>query len=257
MPYLPVILMVALTGVPLATPLTCTSAGVFCSSCTSISVCNGPGAEGSEVSCQDTQLCGVSGSLASCYEKDAPEAGSCACPTDAGFLADPYDPRKFVMCLPDGSQVSSSCQEWEVFDAVGKACGLATTTTTPEPIVCVGVGFFKLTCTSYYACAAPGEQAQVFECDTGDLYDEVAAKCVSPEDFRPPAFVCGCDDGAFADTVDCSRFHICVSGSAVGEPLSCPDGHVFDGDRGFCVAGECSVNECLDAIRTLGASARM
>lgn len=245
-----VLLVMALTAVPRATPFTCPSSGIFCSSCTSISMCSGPGTEGLEVSCKDNQLCGVSGTFSSCYEKSAPEAGSCACQVSEGFLADPYDPRKFVMCLPDGSQVSSSCSgEGEVFDAVGNSCGLPTTTSTREPIVCDDIGYFKLTCTSFYACPATGEPARVFECGAGELYDEGAAKCVPAEDLRPRPFVCGCDDGAFPDTIDCSHFHICASGSAVGEPLSCPEGHVFNSERGFCVEGECSANECLEAAR--------
>lgn len=111
------------------------------------------------------------------------------------------------------------------------------------------IGYFKLTCTSFYACPATGEPARVFECGAGELYDEGAAKCVPAEDLRPRPFVCGCDDGAFPDTNDCSHFHICASGSAVGEPLSCPEGHVFNSERGFCVEGECSANECLEAAR--------
>lgn len=51
------------------------------------------------------------------------------------------------MCLPDGSQVSSSCSgEGEVFDAVGNSCGLPTTTTTREPIVCDDVSPLCLGC---------------------------------------------------------------------------------------------------------------
>lgn len=117
-------------------------------------------------------------------------------------------------------------------------------------------GFFPRLpeCTSYFACFANGENLQasdVFQCDSGQRFDESAGKCIPEEDLVPEAFQCGDVDGPVADTVECNAFHICFAGTKLGATLCCEEGKNFDPDTNTCsdaVAEEkCpTVAQCVD-----------
>ncbi|XP_037786497.1 uncharacterized protein LOC119582353 [Penaeus monodon] len=198
----------------------CPDAGLFCASCTSLAICTAAGATGNEISCQTGQLCGVSGSFASCYSDTATETSACKCETSGGYLVDPYLPSQYFLCLPGGEQQAVTCAGTESFDPEQNACTVMPEITTPTPPTCT-VGFFAVSCTSYYACTSSSGEGTVYDCPPGQYFHEVKGVCVPPEELTPTPFSCGSEDGAFGDTVNCTIFYVCSGGSQCTWILQC------------------------------------
>ncbi|XP_069991794.1 uncharacterized protein [Penaeus vannamei] len=236
----------------------CQSAGLSCLDCGTIVMCVGDETlTAYKISCAENQMCGESRGVASCFEETSPEAEQCHCGDDHGKKPDVFDNTKYIMCLPDSSQVSVPCPDNLIYSHSDLNCIEPPTPTTPYTPTCDQVGFFPRLpeCTSYFACFVDSsgslQATAVFECNSGQRFDESAGKCVPEGALLPPAFQCGDVDGPVADTVECNAFHICFAGTKLGATLCCEEGKKFDPDTNSCsdsVADDkCpTVAQCVD-----------
>lgn len=185
--------------------------------------------------CQEGTVCGPSGNAFSCIPEDSAEAASCSCGgKESTYIAEPYDPAKYIVCLPDGIQSVLTCNQGAIFTGdIEVPCA-----TGPECADTAKVGFNALeseteSCRKYFFCEvvpATDSTATVptYECPEGQVYDTTILNCVDPCDLAPEPFACeATDSGPFPDPEDCEVFHICFNGVKIGESIPCPAGQFY------------------------------
>ncbi|KAK7081085.1 hypothetical protein SK128_003673 [Halocaridina rubra] len=224
-------LLVCVAGISfvLVEAQTCSTVGeTFCKSCSNLVLCDANLNE-LNIPCPTGQVCGngtTSGDSSGCYILTSTPTNNfalCACTTTPGYLADPFDPSKYQVCIATGIQVEASCPPGEVFDGSGCAVGpTMAPTTAPPTLDCTDKtpGFQTLppACTSYYACLQdPSNPSQLtpygpYTCpNAGDVF--TGSVCVAESDLLTgiePYMCTGTETGAFLDTVECNAFHICM-----------------------------------------------
>lgn len=94
----------------------------------------------------DDQVCGqdVDGA-GSCFPLTSisgPDLTPCKCSGPyPSFMADPYDPAMYMLCLSDTNTLSLSCPEGQVFNVQDSVCQAPPPTTTQRPIECTEVSY--------------------------------------------------------------------------------------------------------------------
>ncbi|CAL4133763.1 unnamed protein product, partial [Meganyctiphanes norvegica] len=81
-------------------------------------------------------VCGGPGpGVAGCLDTIGNSAGSCDCDTigNSGFLTDPYDSTKYIICFPPDQQVFFSCAEGQTFDTTVSMCTQSASSATSTP----------------------------------------------------------------------------------------------------------------------------
>merc|ERR1711970_55791 len=218
-----------------------------------------------EVPCPAGTLCGPVNGAYNCIAEDSPDVASCSCGgKESTYMAEPYDPSKYIACLPGGGQSVLECEAGEIFTgATDKPCDKGPSCEAAQQ------GFNPLLpdCRKYFFCKEGGaggeeeasterkqrssflredeadaetpEPVPTFECPEGQIFNIATLTCMDPCSLAPEAFKCEAGaSGAFADPSDCQIFNLCVGGNTIGGPISCPPDKYFNGESQACDADD-------------------
>ncbi|CAL4096103.1 unnamed protein product [Meganyctiphanes norvegica] len=264
-----VLLLVSVSVEPQLTAA-CFDNTLQCSGCTSLFVCY----DGTEYQkpCASGQVCGNNGTSSmvdGCFDvSDSSniQLSYCACDgssASASYMDDVLstDPAAYLACLPGQlAPQSVLCPDNQFFmEGNIPPCGSANTTqsatgpstTMNTHFTCTASGFVAdpSVCSKYWLCTSDSDSIPTeLKCDDGLVFNEATLSCYDPCDSSVETFSCATDiTGTVADSLNCSIFHVCVNGVAVGPPVPCANsGEGFNSESGVCESGyTCEQHICL------------
>jgi len=268
-------LLVLVTVVQSQTTGSCIENSFQCSDCTTLVACFG--AKEYPIPCGSGQMCGNNGASEydGCFaaaDTSNKELSQCEC--DSSATAPSYkddghsdDPAAYLACLPgDAAPQSLLCTGTDVFlEGQNPPCGEALPTTTPEPtttppttpapfqcsdVLQTGESGFVAdpnVCSKYWLCASDTDADPTeANCPAEQAFNEGTLSCFDPCDPNAETFSCDGLNGGVPDSVDCSFFHICFNGAAIGQPVPCPSGAFFNPSTMVCeTTYTCDAKPCL------------
>ncbi|KAG7176026.1 uncharacterized protein LOC121854379 [Homarus americanus] len=229
----------------------CSGDGFQCSSCNTLAYCSNDKMH-MEFSCPPDQWCSSPGG---CFTLENEQLKECKCTSSRGFMADPFNTQKYIMCVGEGSQTNLTCPEGKAFNVKTSCCE------KQPPLECNRTGFFPVlpSCTSHYSCIPDGSggytAAGLTKCtETDFVFDTASLECVNKTTIQvSPEPTCPSGDLVAAlDSLECNAFHLCQEGTVISGPICCPvEGQVFNVDSMICEENteqvECpSINPCDD-----------
>ncbi|CAL4126065.1 unnamed protein product [Meganyctiphanes norvegica] len=224
----------------------CPSDGLFCVDCLNSVFCNGGTAM--EFPCSEGEVCAGDPGFAGCRNYIGEDAGKCDCDSvgNSGFLTDPYDPTKYVICVPPEAQYFAACTDGQIFNDETELCE-----NLPPAPQCTEVGFQTNdpTCKTYYICTSTSLPGIMISCGEGLAFDTTTNTCVDECSLGPASFTCpSTGSGAFPDTADCTTFHVCSNGLVVASSIACPSGELFNSVTMACEPTSATVIATCPAI---------
>ncbi|CAL4133865.1 unnamed protein product, partial [Meganyctiphanes norvegica] len=173
----------------------CTRTGLSCMNCTTAALCYGAGDTPFIAHCSYGEVCQSNGGYnAVCSDPIGDTwAGDCDCDTigNNGYFTDPYDPSKYMFCIPPEpeQQLFFSCSEGHTFNMDTLTCSHMYPQQIDSTIDCsihgVGLHTNDPTCQTYTQCHSELRQGRLLACHDGEAFDSSKLRCVPTCDLTP------------------------------------------------------------------------